>query len=62
MDDGSKREIGGTNTWVWDPNETGEKSDSGIPWLNVEYYSNEVGSYTWSTSIYWRGWEFTGTG
>ncbi len=62
MDDGSKRKIGGGDTWIWNPDEQSTKPDSGAMWLNAQYQSDEVGPHTWSTRIYWDGWEYTGTG
>lgn len=62
MDDGSKRKIEISDTWVWDPEEISSKSDSGVLWLNTQYQENEIGSHTWNTEVYWEEFEFTGTG
>jgi len=62
MDNGGKRYFGASDTWVWDPKKKCPEKDKGILFLAAQYQSDEVGLHTWSTRIYWDGWEFTGVG
>ncbi|HOL21266.1 MAG TPA: hypothetical protein PLQ41_00225 [bacterium] len=62
MDDASKRSFSATDSWVWNGDEQSTKKENGAMWLNTQYQNNEVGLHTWTTYIYWDGWEFTGMG